>query len=42
MDSKRIIYPDEKLKELLQIPEGIELSLYNLNQYTGPHFKDIP
>jgi len=34
----RIINPDEKLKKLLNIDNGVELTYFNLQKYMKPHF----
>jgi hypothetical protein len=34
----RVINPDEKLKKLLNIDNGVELTYFNLQKYMKPHF----
>lgn len=35
----RKINPDQKLKQLLRIPKGDELTYFNLQRYMSPHFQ---
>ena len=37
-DNGRIILPDTKLKGLLKIKKGEELTYFNLQKYMSPHF----
>lgn len=34
----RVIHPDRTLRELLRIPEGDQLTFFNLQRHIGPHF----
>jgi chromatin remodeling complex protein RSC6 len=34
----RIIYPDDKLKQLLNVPENVQLTYLNLHKYICHHF----
>ncbi len=41
-DNGRIIVMDEKLKALLNPPEGVQLSFLNVQRYLSPHYlKDV-
>ena len=37
-DDGRIILYDDRLQELLNVPEGVTLSYFNLQRYLKPHF----
>jgi len=37
-ENKKFINPDEQLKALLDVPEGDELSYFNLQKYMNKHF----
>ena len=37
-ENKKLINPDDSLKELLDVPEGDELSYFNLQKYMNKHF----
>lgn len=37
-ENKKFINPDEQLKSLLDVPEGDELSYFNLQKYMNKHF----
>ena len=37
-EDKRKILPDAKLKKLLKVPKGDEITYFNLQRYLKPHF----
>ena len=37
-EDKRVILPDAKLKKLLKVPKGDEITYFNLQKYLKPHF----
>ena len=38
-DNRKIILPDEKLKHLLEIKEGDEVTYFNIQKYMNKHFQ---
>lgn len=37
-ENKKLINPDDSLKSLLEVPEGDELSYFNIQKYMNKHF----
>lgn len=40
-ENGRVIILDEKMKELLQPPEGLQITFLNIQKYLSPHYEKI-